>query len=81
MPRVLNFYMDDSGTRMPNRKPLPYRPEVREFFALGGVLINEEDEGPARKLYDDFLCPMDDKLPVAFGRDTPQQEKFQLAQS
>ncbi len=46
--------MDDSGTRTPNRKPLPFRPDVREFFALGGVLINEEDEGPARKLYDDF---------------------------
>lgn len=43
--------MDDSGTRTPNRKPLPFRPEVREFFALGGVLINEEDEGSARKLY------------------------------
>jgi hypothetical protein len=54
MARVLNFYMDDSGTRAPNRKPLHYNPAVREFFALGGVLINEEDEGPARKLYSDF---------------------------
>jgi hypothetical protein len=56
MPRVLNFYMDDSGTRTPNRKPLPYNPKAREFFALGGVLIDEDDEGPARKLYDDFCA-------------------------
>lgn len=54
MPRVLNFYMDDSGTRTPNRKPLPYDPNARDFFALGGVLINEEDEAGARKLYSDF---------------------------
>jgi hypothetical protein len=54
MPRVLNFYMDDSGTRTPDRKPMVYNPRVREFFALGGVLINEDDEGFARKLYDDF---------------------------
>jgi hypothetical protein len=54
MPRILNFYMDDSGTRAPDRKLLPYNPMVREFFALGGVLINEDDEGSARKLYDDF---------------------------
>jgi len=54
MARVLNFYMDDSGTRKPDRKPLAYDPKAREFFALGGILINEEDEGPARKLYSDF---------------------------
>lgn len=54
MPRVLNFYMDDSGTRTPNRKPLRYDPGARDFFALGGVLINEEDEAAARKLYTDF---------------------------
>jgi hypothetical protein len=54
MPRILNFYMDDSGTRTPDRKPLPFRREVREFFALGGVLINEENEASARKLYTEF---------------------------
>ena len=54
MPRILNFYMDDSGTRVPMRKPLPFSPLERNFFALGGVLINEEDEALARKAYDDF---------------------------
>jgi hypothetical protein len=54
MQRVLNFYMDDSGTRTPIRKPLPFSPRERNFFALGGVLINEEDEASARKAYDDF---------------------------
>lgn len=54
MPRILNFYMDDSGTRAPNRKPLPFDPSKREFFGLGGVLINEEDEAGARRLYSEF---------------------------
>ena len=54
MPRLLNFYMDDSGTRAPNRRPLPFDPHRREFFALGGVLINEEDEGAARTAYEEF---------------------------
>lgn len=54
MSNILNFYMDDSGTRTPNRKPLTYDPKVRDFFALGGILINEEAEGLARKLYSDF---------------------------
>lgn len=54
MPRILNFYMDDSGTRSPNRKPLSQIAKTRDFFALGGILINEEDEAPARKLHADF---------------------------
>jgi hypothetical protein len=54
MPRVLNFYMDDSGTRAPNRRPLPFDSHRHEFFALGGVLINEEDEGAARTAYEEF---------------------------
>jgi hypothetical protein len=48
--------MDDSGTRTPNRRSLPYKADVREFFALGGVLINEEDESVARKLYSEFCA-------------------------
>jgi hypothetical protein len=54
MSRILNFYMDDSGTRTPDRRPLPYDPKVRDFFALGGILINEDEEAAARKLHSDF---------------------------
>lgn len=64
MPRVLNFYMDDSGTRTPNRKPLPYDPKVRDFFALGGVLINEEQEATARRLYTDFCSRWSIEYPL-----------------
>lgn len=55
MPKVLNFYMDDSGTRRPNRKALPFNPDSPDFFALGGVLVAEEDEASVRQAYD-VLC-------------------------
>lgn len=51
---VLNFYMDDSGTRKPNRKPVAFDPSRPDAFALGGVLVREEDEGAARVAYDEF---------------------------
>lgn len=54
MPSILNFYMDDSGTRAPNRKPLAFDPRRHEFFALGGVLVKEEEEGRVRAAYDEF---------------------------
>jgi hypothetical protein len=44
MVRVMHLYMDDSGTRHPDRKP-KYMPEHgRDWFSLGGVLIKQEDE-------------------------------------
>ena len=46
--RALNFYMDDSGTRKPDRAPTPFDPRQQNHFALGGILILEEDEDQAR---------------------------------
>lgn len=52
MPKILSLYLDDSGTRNPDRKPDPNRP--MDWFALGGVLINEEDEETARSAHKSF---------------------------
>lgn len=89
MPRILNFYMDDSGTRAPNRDPLPYNNNAREFFALGGVLIDEDAEAAARKLYDEFFTRWSISYPLHsveirhrrerflwLGRDRPERDKF-----
>jgi hypothetical protein len=53
MSRILNFYMDDSGTRHPDRKPSPNH-HGNDWFALGGVLIRDEDEDKARELHSNF---------------------------
>lgn len=44
--RDLHFYIDDSGTRHPDKKPAGNA--VGDWFALGGVLVNSEDEGELR---------------------------------
>lgn len=53
MPQVLNFYMDDSGSRHPDHQPTEGE-RNRDFFALGGILIDEAQEGAARIAYDKF---------------------------
>lgn len=54
MPKQLNFYMDDSGSRRPNRIPLRFDRHRPDFFALGGILIDEEDEPAAKEMVDQF---------------------------
>ena len=47
MPKVMCLYLDDSGTRNPDRavaKELTYS----DWFALGGYIAKEEDEGVIR---------------------------------
>lgn len=45
MPKVICLYLDDSGTRNPDRKPSD---KAQDWFALGGILIDEEKEDEAR---------------------------------
>ena len=54
IPSIVNFYMDDSGTRHPDRKPGRRPAHGHDYFALGGVLIDEPDEERARGQYDTF---------------------------
>lgn len=50
---VTSFYLDDSGTRHPDHKPdLPQH--KHDWFALGGILINDEDIPAAEQLIDAF---------------------------
>lgn len=44
MPKVLALYLDDSGTRNPDRKR-PEKLQFRDWFTLGGYTVHEEDEG------------------------------------
>jgi hypothetical protein len=51
---VINFYMDDSGTRHPDHDPGKRAVHGYDWFALGGVLVKAEDEPQARELHDLF---------------------------
>lgn len=76
MPRILNFYMDDSGTRAPNREPLPYNDNAREFFALGGVLIAEEAEAGVRRRYDELCARWSINYPLHSVEIRHRRERF-----
>jgi hypothetical protein len=56
MVRVINFYLDESGSKCPDRKPKEQLPgHGYDFFAFGGVLLKDEDENQARILHKN-LC-------------------------
>jgi hypothetical protein len=51
MVETVNLYMDDSGTRHPDRKPGKSPAHGRDWFALGGILVQSEQE-----MYEKFLA-------------------------
>jgi hypothetical protein len=53
--KILNFYMDDSGSRHPDHDPGKRAAHGYDWFALGGVLVKDEDENEARRLHSE-LC-------------------------
>jgi hypothetical protein len=64
MARILQFYIDDSGTRRPDHEPGKRASHGRDWFALGGVLLNEEDEGQAREFHKAFCSKWDITYPL-----------------
>lgn len=54
MPDVTHFYLDDSGTRNPDHDPGRRPAHGHDWFALGGVMIRQEDEQQARDAHAAF---------------------------
>lgn len=52
--QTVHLYLDDSGTRNPDKITSP--PGTRDWFAVGGVMINEEDEQTSRDLHAAFCA-------------------------
>src|SRR5258705_156767 len=53
MPKVMCLYLDDSGTRNPDRK-LPEELMFRDWFTLGGYISKEEEEALIRTAHENF---------------------------
>jgi hypothetical protein len=64
MANIINFYMDDSGTRHPDRQPGKRAAHGYDWFALGGILIKQEDEPAARQLHEEFCGDWDIECPI-----------------
>lgn len=55
MAEVMSLYLDDSGTRNPDRNPSDTVPRHgHDWFALGGILIRDDEERPVRDEYRRF---------------------------
>jgi hypothetical protein len=54
MPNVINFYLDDSGARHPDHDPGKRAAHGYDWFALGGIMVKQEDEDAARALHKAF---------------------------
>ncbi len=56
MVQVMHLYLDDSGTRNLNHKAGKVAAHGRDWFALGGVIIAQEEEAAARQMHADFMA-------------------------
>lgn len=70
-----NFYIDDSGTRNPDRKP--GRSHFGgDWFALGGILVASEDEASIRQRHADFCQRWEITYPLHSVRIRHRSENF-----
>ncbi len=76
MVDVLNFYMDDSGTRHPDRRPGWPSEHKYDWFGLGGILLKEEEEDELRTLYKDFCAKWQITYPLHSSEIRGKTKKF-----
>jgi hypothetical protein len=76
MAKVLNFYIDDSGTRYPNKNRGTKAEHGYDWFALGGILIEDSAEECARALYKSFVSEWSIGIPLHSAEIRSQKEGF-----
>ncbi len=54
--KCVHLYIDDSGSRRPDRTERSARKDGMHYFALGGILINEEDIAGLLEVHRRFLA-------------------------
>ena len=75
MPKILSLYLDDSGTRNPDRKR-PEKLQFRDWFALGGYTVYEENESLVRTAHATFCEAWRIEYPLHSYDIRAQTEKF-----
>lgn len=58
------LYIDDSGSRFPDTKEVTRRNDGMDCFALGGILVEEQQVDNVKKLYTDFCKKWDISYPL-----------------
>lgn len=75
-PKRFHLYLDDSGTRHPTRNPGKKPAHGYDWFAMGGVLIDESKEEEARALHADFAAKWAIESPLHSSEIRSQNERF-----
>jgi hypothetical protein len=73
---IMNFYLDDSGTRYPSKAVGRKAKHGYDWFAHGGILVKDEDEAVARQLHKDFCTRWEIKGPLHSSEIRSQNESF-----
>jgi len=76
MVKVYNYYMDDSGSRCPDRDIGRKPKHGNDWFSLGGVIIAEEDEDQARELHAEFMAKWEIKYPLHSSEIRARSNRF-----
>lgn len=56
MVALLNLYLDDSGTRNPDRSPGQRPGHGHDWFGIGGIMLRDEDEDGFRAAHAELLA-------------------------
>jgi hypothetical protein len=67
MRRRLHLYIDDSGSRRPDHQPSP-RTDRMDYFALGGILIFEDEIDRLMRAHKDFMSKWELEYPLHSSR-------------
>lgn len=59
-----HLFIDDSGSRDPDRRPKHSRDDRMDCFALGGILIKAEDIDDLKRQHADFCARHDITYPL-----------------
>lgn len=76
MKKVYNLYLDESGTRHPDHSQGNAPQHGYDWFAVGGVLVNEADEEEVRNLYAQFTEKWDISTPLHSSEIRAQKNNF-----
>jgi hypothetical protein len=64
MAKRFYLYIDDSGTRFPDRKPFVQRNDGIDCFALGGILVEDKDRAALQAAHDVFCAKWNITAPL-----------------
>lgn len=76
MVQTFNFYIDDSGTRHPDHRVGKEPNHGKDWFAMGGVLLNSSHEDDTRLLYDKFITKWNITYPLHSSEIRSKKDNF-----